>query len=76
MTSWQNGRFSDTKTPYKKITGMVLWHDSDNDGVCRFASYNFIKTTQGGKWGPLKFRAFCNGCAEGWTKCPKTRAKK
>ncbi len=76
MTGWQSGRFSDTKIPYKKITGMVLWHDKDDDGICRFTSYNFMKTKQGRKWGALAFRSFCNGCAEGWTKCPNKKKRK
>ncbi len=70
MGSWQAGRYSDTKVPYKKIMGTVLWHDKDNDGVCRFVSYKFVKERKrGGKWSPLRFKAFCLSCPEGWTKC-------
>lgn len=69
-TGWQTGRFVDTKVRYRKISGWVLWHDEDNDGVCRFSSYNFIQTKSGKSWSKLAFKSFCAGCAEGWTKCP------
>jgi hypothetical protein len=69
-TGWQTGRFVDTKVRYRKISGWVLWHDEDKDGVCRFSSYNFIQTKSGKSWSKLAFKSFCAGCAEGWTKCP------
>jgi hypothetical protein len=64
MGGWKTGRYRDTKVPFKKITGLVLWWDKDKDGVCRFVSYNFIKDR-----GPLKAKSFCMGCLEGWTRC-------
>jgi hypothetical protein len=69
MGRWKSGRYTDTKVPYKKITGIVLWWDKDKDGVCRFVSYNFNKERRGGRWSPLKAKSFCMGCPEGWTKC-------
>jgi hypothetical protein len=69
MGRWRSGRYTDTKVPYKKITGLVLWWDKDKDGVCRFVSYNFNKERRGGRWSPLKAKSFCMGCPEGWTKC-------
>ncbi len=69
MGRWQDGRYGDTRVQYRKINGMVLWYDKDNDGVCRFTTYKFVKDKKGSGYGPLRFQAFCNGCAEGWTKC-------
>lgn len=70
MGRWQSGRYTDTKVQYKKVMGTVLWHDKDGDGVCRFVSYKFIQDrARGGGWSPVRFKAFCNGCPEGWTRC-------
>jgi len=70
MGRWQSGRSVDTKVPYQKIMGTVLWWDNHRDGVCRFSSYKFVKEGAGrGRWSALKFKGFCNGCPEGWTRC-------
>jgi len=66
--AWNKGRYKN-KVRFQAIMGIVLWADDDNDGVCRFTSYNFIKDKKGKRWSKLRFRSFCNGCAEGWTKC-------
>ncbi len=66
---WSEGVFTDTKKTYRKITGTVLWRDSDGDGVCRYTSYNFVKVQQGRLWTPLSFSGHCNGCAEGQAEC-------
>ncbi|MEQ9495744.1 MAG: hypothetical protein RIT81_02770 [Deltaproteobacteria bacterium] len=70
MGKWRSGRYTDTKVQYQKIMGTVLWKNGAGDGVCRYTSYNFIRDKSGGKWTPLRFKSFCNGCPEGWTKCP------
>ena len=69
MGNWATGRYTDTRLRYRKITGTMLWRDTDNDGVCRFTTYIFISTRTGRGWTPLKFKAFCMGCPEGWTRC-------
>lgn len=69
MGAWQQGRYQVTHVPYRKIDGTVLWHDKDEDGVCRFTTYKFVQDEGASGWGTLRFKAFCNGCAEGWTKC-------
>jgi hypothetical protein len=65
MGTWVSGRFVDTKVRYKKISGLVVWADDDGDKVCRYTTYNFIKA----KGGSLRFKSFCMGCSEGWTRC-------
>jgi hypothetical protein len=69
MGRWQRGRYRGTRVPYQKVTGIVLWWNKDKDGVCRYVSYNYVKEQRGGKWSPLKVKAFCMGCPEGWTRC-------
>jgi len=69
MGRWQTGRYRGTRVPFKKITGLVLWHDKDKDGVCRFVSYNFVKDRKRNAWSPLRVQSFCMGCLEGWTRC-------
>jgi len=69
MGRWQRGRYRGSRVPYQKITGIVLWWDKDRDGVCRYVSYNYVKEQRGGRWKPLKVKAFCMGCPEGWTRC-------
>jgi hypothetical protein len=76
MGSWQTGIYSNTKVPYRLASGMVLYRDDDNDGVCRFTSYNFDQKKRGKSWTTLAVRSFCAGCAEGWTKCKKAGPKK
>ncbi|MDP6705150.1 MAG: hypothetical protein QF893_02310 [Alphaproteobacteria bacterium] len=69
---WAYGRYTDTKIRYRKITGTVLWADSDDDKVCRYNSYVFISDEAGGgKWSPVRYRAFRTGPAhEGDVECP------
>ncbi len=69
MGQWQQGRYRGTHQAYRKVNGTVLWHDSDQDGVCRFTTYKFVQDKGSSGWGKLRFKAFCNGCAEGWAKC-------
>lgn len=54
---WASGRYVDSKLPYKKISGAVLWKDKNGDGLCRFTSYDFIKTKSGGSWSKRATRA-------------------
>lgn len=68
--NWVEGIYTDTKNRYRKISGAVLWADSNNDKVCRFTTYNFISDAAGGGWTPARFRSFCNGCPEGEVDCP------
>lgn len=70
MGDWQYGNYADTKVPYRKLIGTILWNDDDKDGICAYSSYKFIQTgsTSGG-FSPLKFKAFCINCPEGWAKC-------
>ncbi len=71
VSDFAYGAYWDTKLRYRKITGAVLWHDPNGDGVCRFVSYNFISNEAGAStWAKLRFKSFCNGCKEGDVKCP------
>jgi hypothetical protein len=71
VSDWKEGVYTDTKARYRKISGTVLWHDKNNDSVCRFTTYNFLSNHSGGNsWAPLRFKSFCNGCQEGDTECP------
>ncbi len=72
QSDWKSGTYS--KPPYlqyRKITGMVLWHDTNNDKLCRYTSYNFIQDKADSGWSTLRFQSFCNGCEEGDAECPK-----
>ncbi len=66
ISDWVEGIYTDSKQPYRKINGTVLFADSDGDDISRFTSYVFISNKVNGDWQPLKFKAFCNGCPEGW----------
>jgi len=68
ISDWVEGKYSDTKQAYRKINGTVLFADTDDDGISRFTSYVFNSNKVDGNWQPLKFKSFCNGCPEGWTK--------
>ncbi len=68
ISDWKEGVYSDTKQPYRKINGTALFADTDDDGISRFTSFVFISNKIDGDWQPLKFKAFCNGCPEGWAK--------
>lgn len=68
ISEWEEGIYTDSKQPYRKINGAVLFADNDNDDISRFTSYVFISDEVNGDWQPLKFKAFCNGCPEGWAK--------
>lgn len=67
ISDWVEGKYTDSKQPYRKINGTVLFEDNDGDGISRFTSYVFISNEVNGNWQPLIFKAFCNGCPEGWT---------
>ena len=67
-SDWKEGAYSDSKQPYRKIDGTVLFADTDDDGISRFTSFVFIANKANGDWQPLKYKAFCNGCPEGWAK--------
>ncbi|MEQ9639229.1 MAG: hypothetical protein RIM84_04325 [Alphaproteobacteria bacterium] len=70
-SEWNPLVYSDTKRRYRAISGAVLWADSNDDGVCRYTTYNFVSDSTGPQsWGPLRFRSFCNGCEEGNAECP------
>ena len=68
ISDWVEGIYTDSKQPYRKINGTVLFADNDGDGISRFTSYVFISNEVDSDWQALKFKSFCNGCAEGWTK--------
>ena len=68
ISDWKEGVYSDSKQPYRKINGAVLFADTDDDDISRFTSFVFIANKINGDWKPLKFKAFCNGCPEGWAK--------
>ncbi len=69
-SDWRPGVYTDTKKPYRKINGTVLWHDKDNDGICRFTTINFIADHLGGeKWTPVRYKSFMTSQA-GDTECP------
>ena len=46
----------------------MIWK-SKRAHVFARTSYNFLQIQTGGAWA-LGFRSFCNGCAEGWMRCP------
>jgi hypothetical protein len=70
---WAHGAYTDTKVRYRKITGTVLWADTDDDKVCRYNSYVFISDElSGGEWSPVRYRAFRTGAShEGDVECPR-----
>ncbi len=68
--NWVHNRYSDSKKQYRKISAAVLFADKDNDGVCRFVTYNFISDKTGSSWTVPRFHSFCNGCPEGDVVCP------
>lgn len=69
---WAHGAYTDSKVRYRKITGTVLWADTDGDKVCRYSSYVFISDeSSGGGWSPVRYRAFRTGAShEGDVECP------
>ncbi|KAA3616982.1 MAG: hypothetical protein D8M58_04710 [Calditrichaeota bacterium] len=69
-SDWVYNRYTDTKKEYRKISAAILFADKDNDGVCRFVTYNFISDKAGSVWKAPRFHSFCNGCAEGDVNCP------
>ena len=68
-SNWVNNRYTDSKKEYRKISAAVLFSDKDNDGVCRFVTYNFISDKNGNGWTTPRFHSFCNGCPEGDINC-------
>jgi len=66
ISDWVEGKYTDSKQLYRKISGCVLFADNDNDGISRFTSYVFIANKVDGDWQKLKIKSFCNGCPEGW----------
>jgi len=68
---WAYNRYTDSKNEYRKISAAVLFADKDNDGVCRFVTYNFISDKNGNGWTAPRFHSFCNGCPEGDVNCAK-----
>lgn len=70
-SDWTYNRYTDTKKEYRKISATVLFSDKDNDGVCRFVTYNFKSDKNGNGWTNPIFHSFCNGCPEGDINCSK-----
>jgi hypothetical protein len=68
---WAESRYTDSKNEYRKISAAVLFKDKENDGVCRFVTYNFISDKNGSEWAEPRFHSFCNGCPEGDAECPQ-----
>ena len=69
--NWTFNSYTDSKKKYRKISAAVLFADKDNDGVCRFVTYNFISDKNGNDWTAPRFHSFCNGCPEGDVDCLK-----
>lgn len=69
-TDWAYSRYTDSKKEHRKISAAVLFSDKDNDGVCRFVTYNFISDKSGNGWTAPRFHSFCMGCPEGDVECP------
>lgn len=69
-SNWAYNRYTDSKKEYRKISAAVLFSDKDNDGVCRFVTYNFISDKAGNGWTTPRFHSFCMGCPEGDVECP------
>ncbi len=67
---WSYNRYIDSKKEYRKISAAVLFSDKDNDGVCRFVTYNFISDKKVNDWTVPRFHSFCMGCPEGDVNCP------
>jgi len=67
--NWVYNRYTDSKKEYRKISAAVLFADKDNDGVCRFVTYNFISDKNSNGWTAPRFHSFCNGCPEGDVNC-------
>lgn len=65
------GRYVDTKVPYRQVSAAVKWADTDKDGFCRFVTYNFVQDQASKGWTPWRFKSFCNGegCQEGEVDC-------
>jgi len=68
-SNWAYNRYTDSKKEYRKISAAVLFADKDNDGVCRYVTYNFISDKAGSRWTAPRFHSFCNGCPEGDVNC-------
>ena len=68
-SDWAYNQYTDTKKEYRKISATVLFTDKDNDGICRFVTYNFISDKTGNGWSIPRFHSFCNGCPEGDINC-------
>lgn len=70
-SEWKQGVYKKQipRMEYRKITGIALWRDTNNDQLCRFVSYNFIQDKTSSGWSPLRFQGFCNGCNEGEVDC-------
>jgi len=70
-SNWKKGIYKKhPRIEYRKITGVALWHDTNNDKLCRYTSYNFIQDKSGSGWTPLRFQSFCLSCQEGDVECP------
>ena len=68
-SNWRPGVYTDSKNSYRKISGTILWHDKNSDGVCRFTTVTFISDKMGANsWTPVRFRAFTGG-PEGDSEC-------
>lgn len=68
-SNWAYKRYKDSKKEYRMISAAVLFSDKDNDGVCRFVTYNLISDKTGNGWTAPRFHSFCMGCPEGDVNC-------
>ncbi len=70
-TEWKRGVYKKRvpRLEYRKITGVALWKDTNNDQLCRFVSYNFIQDKMSSGWSTLRFLGFSNGGNEGDVDC-------
>jgi len=70
-SEWKRGVYKKRvpRLEYRKITGIALWIDTNNDQLCRFVSYNFIQDKMASGWSTLRFLGFSNGGNEGDVDC-------
>ncbi|MEZ4268080.1 MAG: hypothetical protein R3F39_17075 [Myxococcota bacterium] len=67
----EEGRYADTKAPYRQVSAAVKWADANGDGFCKFVTYNLVQDQAASGWGTWRFKSFCNGagCQEGEVDC-------
>ena len=70
-SQWKHGVYNRLpRVEYRQITGVVLWNDTNNDNLCRFATYNYIQDKLSSGWTTLRYKSVCASCEEGEVDCP------